>query len=335
MHKHTLYILSALLLTACGQKPTSEQQARPIEVRVVTVGSKADGHACSYAGRLEARSVTPLGLQTAGRVTELLVRPGESVRAGQVLLRVDNTQALHALEAAEATLRQAQDAYDRVRPVHDSGVVSDIKWVEVETRLNQARSAFESAEQLVKQCTLTAPTAGVIGQVKVELGQSVLPSETVIELLDVSTYYVRFGVPESEIAGVHIGDRGRLRIAAIGDDRIPVKVVERGMKANALSHTYEVRAQLGRSEAVLPGMIGDVTLDSRMVDGLIVPTECVRLMKDQPTVWVVRDSVAVRRPVKLGAYVNSGVMVDSGLQVGDRVVVEGYQKLYNNAPVRY
>lgn len=107
------------------------------------------------------------------------------------------------------------------------------------------------------------------------------------------------------------------------------------MKANALSHTYEVRAQLDRSEAVLPGMIGDVTLDSRMVDGLIVPTKCVRLMKDRPTVWVVRDSVAVRRPVKLGAYVNSGVMVDSGLLAGDRVVVEGYQKLYNNAPVRY
>lgn len=335
MHKFTLYILAALLLTACGQKPTSEQEARPIEVRVVTVGSSADGYARSYAGRLEARSVTPLGLQTAGRVTELLVRPGESVRAGQVLLRVDNTQAMHALEAAEATLRQAQDAYDRVRPVHDSGVVSDIKWVEVETRLEQARTTFESAEQLVKQHTLTAPTAGVIGQVKVELGQSVLPSETVIELLDVGTYYVRFGVPETEVAGVHIGDKGRLRIAAIDDADIPIKVVERGMKANALSHTYEVRAQLGRSDAVLPGMIGDVTMDRQTVNGLIVPTECVRLMKDQPTVWVVRDSVAVRCPVRLGEYVNHGVKVDSGLTVGDRVVVEGYQKLYNNAPVRY
>ena len=335
MHNFRLYILSALLFTACGQKPTSEQKARPIEVRVVTVGSSADGYARSYAGRLEARSVTPLGLQTAGRVTELLVHPGESVRAGQVLLRVDNTQAMHTLEAAEATLRQAQDAYDRVRPVHDSGVVSDIKWVEVETRLEQARTAFESAEQLVKQHTLTAPTAGVIGLVKVELGQSVLPSETVIELLDVGTYYVRFGVPETEVAGVHIGDKGRLRIAAIGDADIPIKVVERGMKANALSHTYEVRAQLGRSDAVLPGMIGDVTMDRQTVNGLIVPTECVRLMKDRPTVWVVRDSVAVRCPVRLGEYVNHGVKVDSGLTVGDRVVVEGYQKLYNNAPVRY
>ncbi|MBQ2540894.1 MAG: efflux RND transporter periplasmic adaptor subunit [Paludibacteraceae bacterium] len=335
MQHKLLLILSAAMFCACSPRQANQAERQPIDVRVMQVADRSDSHARSYAGRLEAKTVTPLGLQTAGRVVEIKVQPGERVQAGQMLLRVDNTQAMNALEAARVTMRQAQDAYDRVRPVHDSGVVSDLKWVEVETRLNQARTAVETAEQLVRQCTLTAPASGVIGSLKVEQGQSVLPSETLMELMDVSEYYVRFGVPESEIATVHIGDKGMLHIAAIGGDDIPVTVCERGMKANVVAHTYEVRARLSRTEAVLPGMIGDVSLGMQQVEGLIVPTECIRLMKDRPTVWVARDSVAVRCDVRTGEYTNSGVVIDSGLQPGDRVIIEGFQKLYNNAPIHY
>ncbi|MBR6017650.1 MAG: efflux RND transporter periplasmic adaptor subunit [Paludibacteraceae bacterium] len=327
-------IFAVLLLTACSKPVQQTTVAPPVEVRVMQVEQSLDRSSRSYAGRLEARAVTPLALQTTGRVTELLVREGDHVQRGQVLLRVDNTQAMHALDAARATLRQAQDAYNRVAVVHDSGVVSDMKWMEVETRLEQARSAAESAEQLVAQCELHAPSDGIIGSLRVEQGQSVLPSETLVELFDISEYYVRFGVPETEIASVRPGDQGQLYIAAL-NDRIPITVTERGMKANPLAHTYEVRARLSRREGVLPGMIGDVTLSAQQVEGLVVPAVCVRLLKDAPTVWVAHDSTAVRRAVRIGEYVHDGIVIDSGLQPGDRVIIEGFQKLYNNAPIRY
>lgn len=294
-----------------------------------------DASSRSYAGRIEAKSNRPLSVQASGRILEVYVREGEQVKAGQLLLRIDNTQQLHALDAARAILSQAEDAYARVQPVHDSGVVSDMKWVEVQTKLDEARATYASAEQMVRQCELYAPSSGIIGHCYVEAGQSVLPVQPLIELMDVSEYYVRFGVPETEISDVHIGDGGTLRIAAIGGREIPVTVVERSMTANALAHTYDVLARLAVRDAVMPGMIGDVTLCNQHIEGLVVPTECIQLTQSQPTIWVARDSVAVRRVVRLGEYVNSGVVVDSGLQVGDRIIMDGFQKLYNQAPIHY
>lgn len=334
--KRKLILLSALVaLVSCTSHQDKQPETRPIDVRVMAAGVGHDASSHSYAGRIEAKASRPLSVQTSGRILEMTVREGEYVKAGQLLLRVDNTQQQNALEAAKAVLHQAEDAYQRVEKVHESGVVSELQWVEVQTKLNEARATVETAEHMVRQCELRAPADGIIGQCYVEVGQSVLPVQPLLELLNVSEYYVRFGVPETEIAGVNIGDKGVLRVKAIGEEDIPVTIIERSMNANTLAHTYNVLARLQRKDAVLPGMIGDVTLRAQEVDGLIVPTECIQLMRTQPTVWVARDSVAVRCPVRLGEYVNSGVVVDSGLQAGDRIIIEGFQKLYNNAKIHY
>ena len=115
---------------------------------------------------------------------------------------------------------------------------------------------------------------------------------------------------------------------------IPVRVVEKGMKANALSHAYPVRAEVLRREGLLPGMVGKVRMTGQQSEGLLIPAACVQVTPEGKSVWVAReDSTVERRMIQIGQYVPDGVLVIDGLQTGDRVVTDGFQKLYKGAKI--
>ncbi len=117
---------------------------------------------------------------------------------------------------------------------------------------------------------------------------------------------------------------------------IPVRVVEKGMKANALSHAYPVRAEVLRREGLLPGMVSKVRMTGQQSEGLLIPAACVQVTPEGKSVWVAReDSTVERRLIQIGQYVPDGVLVIDGLQTGDRVVTDGFQKLYKGAKIQW
>ena len=106
------------------------------------------------------------------------------------------------------------------------------------------------------------------------------------------------------------------------------------MKANALSHAYPVRAEVLNKDGLLPGMVGKVRMQGQQSEGVVIPAACVQVTTEGKSVWVVQeDSTAVRRLIQIGQYVPNGVLVSDGLQTGDRVVTDGFQKLYKGAKV--
>ena len=112
-------------LMACTKQVHQEFAQAPIKVKTTVVAPQTGSATSRYVGVIEPTHETPLSMETAGRVTAINVKNGERVRKGQVLLAVDNTQALNALQGAKAALQHAQDGYDRVSKVHAKGVVSD------------------------------------------------------------------------------------------------------------------------------------------------------------------------------------------------------------------
>ena len=117
---------------------------------------------------------------------------------------------------------------------------------------------------------------------------------------------------------------------------IPVRVVEKGMKANALSHAYPVRAEVLNKDGLLPGMVSKVRMTGQQSEGLLIPAAGVQRTPEGKSVWVAReDSTVERRMIQIGQYVPDGVLVIGGLQTGDRVVTDGFQKLYKGAKIQW
>ncbi len=300
----------------------------------MVVAPQTGGVVARYVGAIEPAHSTPLSMQTTGRVVSIAVKNGQRVTKGQTLLEVDNTQAMNALRTAEASLRHAQDGHDRVAKVHDKGVVSDQKMVEIESQLARAQSLYEAAQQQLKECTLTAPCDGVVDGLNMAVGQTVLPGTTLCSIVDISAFSVRFTVPEAEIGA--LPDKGQVVCEAIQAE-LPVTITERGISANPLTHTYEVVADIqGKAAGLKAGMVAVVKVKGERLKekgDIVIPANCVLLKPEGATVWVAEDGKAARRLVTVDGYQADGVRITQGLQEGDILITEGYQKLYNGCAV--
>ena len=338
MQKELTYIFVcfiSIVLAGC-QSPIKHKQTEvpPIAVQTRVVGAQSVQSSVRYVGTIEARQETPLSMQSGGRVLNVYCKDGGRVSKGQVILRIDSTQAVNALRSAEATLRQAQDGFERVRLVYDKGAVTDQQMVEIESRLTQARAMCDAARQQVRECELVAPAGGLVSGLDIRVGQTILPGVRVLTLLDMSSFAVRFTVPETEIGAITIGQKGEMECLA-ANTVLPCRVTEKSLTANQLAHTYEVKAMIDGGRANLrPGMVCKVNMAIR-TDGapIVIPAGCVHLQRQGPSVWVARGGKAERVPIQVGGYQADGVLVTDGLQAGDTLITDGYQKLYQGCRI--
>ncbi len=335
--RNCLLLMSCLLfiLTGCkGKKESRSLQAIPVEVMVV--GEEAEAGAQNYVGTIEASSASVLSFPVAGNVTKVYVREGQKVYEGQLLAEVNDASFQQAYSAAQATLRQAQDGYDRLKLLHDKGSITEVQWVEMETKLAQAVSSEAIAKRNLENCKLTAPYSGVVGKLSAEEGMNVLPGNAVLTLLQTRAMQVNMPIPENVISEISVGQPVRISVSALNHRIYDGKISSKGVVANALSHNYEVLVPLQNSDgALMPGMVCNVWLPSTDTSQLIVvPNRVVKIdHTGDRYVWLASGGKAVRRSVTTGGLAQRGIIIAEGLEPGDSVIVNGEQKVSTGSAV--
>ena len=208
------FIISCMMLAGCTEK-SSKLEKKNVKVETISVGNTNLGRTRDYVGTIEEKMGSTLSFEIAGNITSIRVEEGDRVSKGQLLATINPTTVKEAHRATLTTLKQAQDAYRRFLPLHQSGTISDMKWVEIESKLEQAKAAESIARQQLSHSTLTAPFAGVIAAKNVDLGTYVLPGQPVLKLANVAQVNAKVSVPEAEISHLHVGDKVKLTVAAL------------------------------------------------------------------------------------------------------------------------
>lgn len=173
------FIISCMMLAGCTEK-SRKLEKKNVKVETISVGNTNLGGTKDYVGTIEEKMGSTLSFEIAGNITSIRVEEGDRVSKGQLLATINPTTVKEAHRATLTTLKQAQDAYRRFLPLHQSGTISDMKWVEIESKLEQAKAAESIARQQLSHSTLTAPFAGVIAAKNVDLGTYVLPGQPVL-----------------------------------------------------------------------------------------------------------------------------------------------------------
>lgn len=336
MKKTTFTILLSLLLIGCKQEKTENPLAP--RVKVATIQQIESNRVLHYSGTVEAYQTIPLSFQIPGIVQQVCVHTGDPVQKGQLLATLENTDAKNMLEIAQAKYLQAKDAYRRLKEVYDKGSLPEIKWVEMETNLQQAESSVDLAKNNLRKCTLFAPESGFVGKRNIEPGMSCLSSLVgPIELVKIETVYVKISVPENEISKLKKGLQASIEVSALDDRMFTGCVSNIGVVADPLSRTYEVKIKIPNPNfALKPGMVCDVNLTlNRNQKGITVPFQAIdRDNNNQTYVYVVDTTqTAHKRRIQVGNYQNNHIEVLSGIQSGERVVIEGIQNLSDNCKI--
>jgi RND family efflux transporter MFP subunit len=204
----------------------------------------------------------------------------------------------------------------------------------------QAKSQLEVARKNLADCRLTAPVGGIVGHRQIGAGETALPSQAVVSILDISTVKVKVAVPEAEISGIHPDTHSTIKVEATGLSYEGGRI-EKGVQADALTHTYDIRINVANGERkLLPGMVASVRFISEGSQGIsaktIPVTSVQKNMDGSLFVWTVdKDKKAHRTTVTIGSTQGNYLTVIDGLNIADRIVTEGYQKLSEGTEVIY
>lgn len=331
-----LAVSASLALAGCQVKEEKTGGPSPVRVKVMKVALSEQKTSGRFSGTVEEAAGTPLSFSVMGTVNAVSFRLGDRVEKGQLLASLDATSVRSSYDAAKAALVQAEDAYRRMKELHGKGSLPEIKWVEVQSKLQQARSMEEMARKNLKDCKLYAPFSGVIADKSVEVGQNVIPGMAVGKLLGVSRLKVKISMPESEIASVSLHQKAEIVVPALGSRRFSGMVSEKGIMADPFSRSYEVKIDVADAGGdLMPGMVTEVRLAG--ADGgtaVIVPARIVQLgEKNRSFVWIDNNGVAEKRVISCGDFAGDGVVITSGLKVEDRIIVEGQQKVCNGTKI--
>ena len=340
MKKYILGLLAVTVICSCGNQKKDVEKA-PIRVKTEQVNASDSGSGQTYVGIVEEREATAVSFTGMGIVKRVFVSEGQSVSRGQLLAEMDDTQARNLLSGAEAQMTQANDALSRYKMLYDNGSLPEVQWVEIQSKVAQAKSQLEVAKKNLADCRLVAPVSGIVGKKMVGAGETALPSQAVVTILDVSSVKVKVAVPEAEVNDIAAGTPTVIRVDAINRSYDGGQI-EKGVAADALTHTYDIRVNVRNTERkLLPGMVASVRFKtshgpSQGGDVLIPITSVQKNTDGNCFVWLVgKDSTAHRATVGIGDTKGNRVIVQTGLENGQRIVVEGYQKLSEGTKVAY
>ena len=333
-------LAAVVIVCSCSEKKEDGKKA-PIQVKTLVVSPAMADNSVSYVGIVEEREGTAVSFTGMGVVKRLLVSEGQAVGRGQLLAEMDDTQARNLLAGAEATMKQANDAHDRYGMLHENGSLPEVKWVEIESKVEQAKSQLEVARKNLADCRLTAPVSGIIGKKLVGAGETAMPSQAVVTILDISSVKVKVSVPEAEISNLSSTTPSTIMVEA-AKTTLKGGHIEKGIEADPLTHTYDVRIQVQNSDRkLLPGMVASVQFSpdgsQSSVQAKSLPVTSVQRRSDGTLfVWAIAsDSTAHRTTVTTGATHGNYITIVDGINLGQRVVTEGYQKLSEGTRVRF
>jgi multidrug efflux pump subunit AcrA (membrane-fusion protein) len=338
MKKMIIPAMAIIMLNACNSGEPREGLAltRPITVTTITVTREKVVTSLRYSGTIEAYQSIPLHFQTTGTVQEVLADAGDVVQKGQLLARLDQADAKNMYEITLSQYEQAKDAYDRLKSGHDNGSLPAIKWVEMESKLQQAKSSLNLARNNLDKCNLYAPVNGMVGRRNTEPGMSSISITTApLELVDIRQVFVKISVPENEVARIGKGMKAGFRVSALDEKDFEGVVSNISPVADRISRTYEAKILVPNADLALkPGMVCDVKMEQSMEKEMIViPYQCVSNDSDSHPFVFVADPATKRvrkQVIKTGQYQGNGLEVISGLEPGQTIVKGGKEKLSEN-----
>lgn len=345
-----LGIAAVLLLDlACGrERAAAPPAARPVivaPVRAVDVEDRIES-----TGQLLAKEHAEIAAEVGGRITQLRVEEGASVRAGDVVMEIDPERRRLVLEDARArvaealvSLREQERQTARLRELQRRAVASQAKLEEAQTALSLARSRADGAranlgmaERALRDASVSAPFDGLVARRLVSRGEYVTEGKPLFELVALSPIEVEFHLAEVDSGRVAVGRPVDVRVAPFPDESFGALVTVVSPTLDPKTRTLRVKAQLENADGRLrPGLFARIDLGVAKRSGVIfVPEEAVLQRADGSVVFVVSaQSRAERRLVETGAHRDGTVEVARGLAAGDRVVVRGHAELVDGMAV--
>jgi membrane fusion protein (multidrug efflux system) len=308
-------------------------------VAVTTVDQHEFADVIQAIGAAEAKESIVITPKAADTIRSLRFESGDRVRRGQVLVEMASVEQDADLTEARAQAQVTQEDFRRTQTLFDRGFVSQARLDQAQAAAAAAQARVTGGASRVADRTIRAPFSGVVGLRQSSPGEYVQPGDPIGTLDDISEIKVDFDVSETEMAHLALGAPITARTSAYADQVFQGHISQIDSRVAAATRTIRVRAVLPNTGGRLrPGMLLSVELRSDARQGVGVPEAAVVDEIDGVFVFRIANEdggpKAERVRVETGARTDGMIEIASGLNAGDRIVIEGLQSLRDGQTVR-
>lgn len=313
---------------AAGPQRGGREGGAGVPVLVSPVRTLSDDLTFSAVGTgLAAKSVT-LRAESGGQVTEVRLVAGQRYAEGDVLLKLEESDARFALDLAEARFENAESSRERFQLLRESGATAAARFEEAETQFRVAEIELRQAREALADRVVRAPFDGVSGFPEVEVGDWITPADPIASFDDRSEILVEFDLPEALLARLSLGLAVTATTPAVPGRTFEGEVTGIGSRVDAESRTAKVRVSVeNEGDLLRPGASFAVRLDLPGKSYPAVPELALQFSRGSLNVWVVHEGEARTVDIRMVRRRAGEVIVEGPISDGDLVVVEGTQRL--------
>lgn len=318
----------------------AEYKPPPITVSTMLVENKAWMEELNAVGTVAVENGVDISAEVAGIVRSVSFKSGQDVKAGEILVSLDDAVEQADLRAYQAQLALARMNNDRDKLLLSKKALSKTDFDAGEARLKEIEAQVQRTMALIEQKRIRAPFSGRLGIREVNVGQFVDRGKTLVSLQALEVVHVDFNVPEQFMPKLQYGQDVAFAVQAWPGEIFKAEISAINPKIDPATRNVRVRATLHNSAGkLLPGMFANINVDiSAPTDRLVVIDSAVSqsLYGDSAYVVVKADNKALtveRKNVKVGERRGQWVEIIEGLKKGDEVVTAGHIKLTQGAEI--
>lgn len=320
---------------AVAAGPVKPANTKPIMVKTMAVSSRAIQPRLDVVAYLSAEQGIVVAPQISGRIAEFAVGSNQKVEKGQLLVRIDDAESLANVAEAQAYLSDEQRKLAELKRLIHKGAVTQSEIDAQQASVAMAQAQLQRVQAQLDYHYLRAPFAGTVGLIDHSVGALVDSGDSLMSLDSLSTLRLDLAVPERYLAQLYSG----LTVSATAKSwpsqqfNGVIEAVDPHVSKQSLN--LKVRVRFENPEGKLkPGMMLAATLEFDPIEEAVIPVQALEYSGTKRFVYVVdNESHAQRREVTLGERVETQVAIRSGIDIGERIVVEGIVNIKPGATV--
>ncbi|WP_417885418.1 efflux RND transporter periplasmic adaptor subunit [Zunongwangia sp.] len=358
MKKIKTYILlfaGALSLFSCGKGAEGQQQqARANQVRpfpVISIPEKTVTGYNSYPTRIEGIVNSDVRAKVQGYIKEVLVDEGEKVKKGQPLFKLETQSLTQDANAGKANVNAAQVEVNKLKPLVDKGIISEVQLETAKAKLEQAKSQYESVTANIGYATVKSPVDGFVGSIPFRQGALVGPNDqnSLTTVTDITQVYAYFSMNESDYLNFIQSTEGKNLQEKINNFPDVTLILTNGSTYDQKGKIETVTGQINRNtgtvsfravfdnpnQLVTNGNSGTIKIPVTYKNVPVIPKNSTFEQQGNIMAYKIADSNKVESvAIQTKANVGNLYIINSGIKKGDKVVAKGAGKLSPGATIK-
>ena len=319
--------------------PSMKAAEKIIPVVTATLEPRSFKSFIEIQGTVETKNTATATPRMAGTYTTVYVKEGQTVKAGQLLAKIDNAILRDQIAALKQQMELANTVFEKQKALWDNNIGTEIQYLLAKYNKDSLVTKLAVLNTQVDMYTVYAPISGAVERVMAKTGEVAAPGMPLASLVNLGSLKATANVPDTYLSNIKMGDAVKVALPDLGRE-INARVTFISKLVNAANRTFKNEASIPSSADIKPNMISVLNIaDINKANALVIKQNYIQSTELGDVVYVAETEgnkkVAKARKVKTGVSYNGEIEITDGLRAGDLIVTEGYQDLVDGQVISY